>query len=306
MLFDMKIKRHISRWLLVAGLFSATIAAQKSQAQKGNEKETAKRQQENLLGDDGVKLLQELARERAIKASRLKESASTNKNPDELWDYHGITGPEHWHDLHKNFSLCGQGNAQSPIDIPEESAKSNLNIEFNYEPSSISLYNNGKTLLINYFAKAKIMLNKRKFKLVRLQFRTPSEHLVSGIEYPMEIQFYHRSADNTTAIVSVFVQAGQNNALLENIWNVMPEHINRETIVREKSFDANLLFPQDRTFYFYRGSLTTPPCTENVQWIIFANPIEASAEQLEIFSTILNNNRRPIQETNNRPVRIDS
>jgi carbonic anhydrase len=306
MLFDMKIERHISRWLLVAGLFSTTIAAQKAEEQKGSEKEAARRQQKNLLGDDGVKLLQELARERTIKASRLKESASSRKDPDELWDYHGITGPEHWHSLHKNFSMCAQGNTQSPIDIPEESAKSNLNIEFNYEPSSISLYNNGKTLLINYFAKAKIMLKKRKFKLVRLQFRTPSEHLVSGIEYPMEIQFYHRAADNTTAIVSVFVQAGQSNALLEKIWNVMPEHLNREIIVREKSFDANLLFPQDRTFYFYRGSLTTPPCTENVQWIIFANPIEASAEQLEIFSTILNNNRRPIQETNNRPVRIDS
>ena len=302
----MKISEYIFRLILGAGLCLLTMAAKPDQKQQEQDPKTKKAHQEALLGDDGVKLLQELARERAIKASNLKENSKKKIKPDDLWDYHGTTGPEHWSRLHHDFLLCGEGDAQSPIDIPAESAKSNLNIEFNYEPSSIGLYNNGKTLFINYFAKAKIVLNKRKFKLVRLQFRTPSEHVISGAEYPMEIQFHHRSADNTLALVSVFVQAGENNKVLENIWNVMPEHINRENVVREKSFDANMLFPEDRTFYFYRGSLTTPPCTENVQWVIFANPIEASLEQLEIFSTILNNNKRPVQETNNRSVRIDS
>ena len=265
-----------------------------------------KASREELLGDDGMKLLQELAREREIRSEDHKEQHLSKKKMRELWDYHDDIGPGHWHTLHEDFMLCNEGQAQSPIDIPANTNKSNLNVTFDYTPSSIGLFNDGKTVYVNYFGKAKILLKGRKYKLVRLLMRTPSEHHIDGREYPMEIQFYHRSADQGVAMVSVFVQPGEKNPLLEQIWNVMPEHLNRENVVREKTFDGNKLLPEDRTFYFYSGSLTTPPCTENVQWIIFSNPIQASPEQLEIFSAILNNNTRPLQERNNRPIRIDS
>ena len=268
-------------------------------------KDTHEQNQESILGPEGVKLLQELKNERKAKEMDRSRVRSIKKL-DYLWGYEGTNGPAHWHSLHKAFALCGQGTSQSPIDIPPTTIKRNLNIEVDYENSSIGLFNNGKTLFVNYFAKAKILLNKTKYKLIRLQFHTPSEHRVGGIEYPMEIQFYHRSAENNVAMISVFVEQGETNPLLEKIWNFMPEHINHENVIREKKFNAKLLFPNDSKFYFYTGSLTTPPCTENIPWVIFTNPIQASREQLEIFSTILDNNIRPIQATNNRAIRIDS
>ncbi len=204
---------------------------------------------------------------------------------------------------------------QSPIDIdPMEVTLTDLpDVQYFYQPTSIHMVNNGhSTLQGTYDPGSFIIIDDIEYDLQQFHFHSISEHtLALGAHFKMEMHLVHTSADGKAAVVTLLIREGEENQTLKEIWDNMPKHIEQEIFFpAENSFNIMDTFPSDRRSYRYEGSLTTPPCTEGVRWIILREPIEMSAEQIEKYRNITqhvccSNNNRPIQPLNGRRVFFD-
>jgi len=220
---------------------------------------------------------------------------------DVHWSHHkGEDGPENWSNLCDGFADCG-GKSQSPINIDtsilKKSEKSGA-LKFSYERSGVSIINNTHTVQFNVSGNNKVNLNGKDYKLLQFHYHSLSEHTIDGKRYPLEVHFVHKHSSNDFAVIGVLFNQGEENKLFQNFLANFPK-----TKGKFKSSDMiNLmsLFPKNKSYFSYSGSLTTPPCSEVVNWYVLQNFVSASNEQLEQFSMILNNNYRPIQALNNR------
>lgn len=222
------------------------------------------------------------------------------------WTYEGEEGPDHWGELSEDFALCSTGRTQSPINI-ETVIGTNINdIAFDYHDSALNILNNGHTVQVNYDAGSSITYNGVQYDLVQFHFHHPSEHTINGAASPMEIHFVHRSAEGNLAVVGVMLNEGaaDNPAYADVFANLPPEAAEVTTL--DAAVSAMSMLPEAKTYYTYSGSLTTPPCSEGVRWLLLDNPIELSAAQLEAFGSIFENDARPVQPQNARDVIEDS
>lgn len=227
------------------------------------------------------------------------ETASSKETP---WSYKGETGPEFWSSLDPSFKMCEEGEMQSPINIQSEqvkkaSTKNDLNINYNKETYVIK--DTGYAITATPIdSENSIKLNKDTYILDHLHFHYPSEHQVNGKSYPMEIHFVHKNQNNELAVIGVFVKEGEKNKQITDLLSTVSEVDGEgDQTVR---LDLNKWIPNDKTYYQYIGSLTTPPCTEGVIWNIFANSIEMSQEQISTFIELFPQNNRPIQPLHDR------
>ncbi|WP_256871634.1 carbonic anhydrase [Nostoc sp. TCL26-01] len=223
------------------------------------------------------------------------------------WGYIGKASPEHWGDLAPEFQLCQLGRQQTPINLQiagVKTAQSNSEdlLVINYQPTPLHLINNGKTIQVNYQPGSYIKYGNDTFELIQFHFHHLSEHRINGKSYDMELHFVHRHKTGNLAVLGVFLQAGAFNPKLQLIWDAMPQQPGRENRVKDIYIDACHFLPAQRRFLTYSGSLTTPPCSENVLWCVMAMPITASPEQIAKFSQIFPTNARPIQPLNHRLV----
>jgi carbonic anhydrase len=140
---------------------------------------------------------------------------------------------------------------------------------------------------------------------VQYHFHSPSEHTVKGQHHPMEMHLVHKSADNKLAVIGVFIDEGAHNAAFDPIWSNLPDTKGEEVHVENVMVDVNQLLPASMESYRYDGSLTTPPCSEGVKWIVMTTPIQMSAEQINAFRAIISGNNRPVQPLNSRVVETD-
>ncbi len=226
------------------------------------------------------------------------------------WGYHGTSGPEHWAELAPEFALCQQGTLQSPIDLaaayrqePSLLPPAPLPpLEFLYRPVGLALHNNGHTLQQQIPADSGhlVALGKR-FELVQIHFHAPSEHQIRGQNYPVEAHLVHRAADGELAVVGVFLQRGAPNPALQMLW-LTPPPVGQTQQQPELLFNPLELLPRNRSYYFYLGSLTTPPCTEGVRWFVLRKPITASESQILRFTQYYSDNARPPQPLHRRRV----
>lgn len=229
----------------------------------------------------------------------------SKKNAKDVhWSHHkGEDGPENWKNLCEEFADCG-GQAQSPINIinKEVSIGKDLAIpQFNYEKSKVNIINNGHTIQFNVDGNSIVKLNNKDYNLLQFHFHALSEHTIDGKHAPIEVHFVHKHSDTDFAVIGVMYTEGKQNELLKKYLDKFPT--NKGEYKSEDMIDIFNLLPKNKSYYYYKGSLTTPPCTEIVNWYVLKNPIEASKEQIQKFSKILHNNYRPIQNLNGRKIK---
>lgn len=235
------------------------------------------------------------------KESEAKEAHSTHPSN---WSYDGDTGPEHWGELDPANSACANGSEQSPINIEFSQVKADKKLEgiqIKYEPTTFSLVNNGHTVQANAKIESNsIVVEGIEYKLAQFHFHTPSEHQFNGQNYDMELHLVHKDANGKLAVLGVMIQERKENEKLESVWDVLPKEETEKDITVKEPIDLQALLPQDQTTFHYIGSLTTPPCTEEVKWVIFEQPIEMSKTQIQAFQEISPDNNRPVQSLKER------
>ena len=221
------------------------------------------------------------------------------------WSYQGETGPPAWGSLKPEFVLCGTGKRQSPINIDDaETLQGPAEpLQFNYPPSEGSVVNNGYTIQVDVSGDNLLTVRGSTYKLLHLQFHAPSEERINFRSYAMVAHLVHRNAEGQLAIVAVLLDPGTANNLIHKIWTHMPLDTGDRVRLPTGLIDLNELLPKEQRYYQFFGSLTTPPCTEGVLWLVFKQPTSISREQLRLFTQLFPNNARPVQATNGRPVR---
>lgn len=218
------------------------------------------------------------------------------------WSYEGETGPDHWGELTPEFRTCATGNKQSPINLSNMKSKEHTPIEFHYAPGGVEIVNNGHTIQVNYKKGNSIDVEGHTYELKQFHFHEPSENTLEGKSYPMEAHFVHADKEGHLAVVAVFFEEGQMNQELQKAWDFMPTHTNEKNKIGE-SVDAYILIPQNHDYFTFDGSLTTPPCSEGVLWLVMKGHDMASREQLEKFSVTMHHpNNRPVQPLNGRDI----
>ena len=221
------------------------------------------------------------------------------------WGYEGEHGPAHWGSLHPGFGVCSSGREQSPIDLTGAEAEVLSEIGFDYSPSPISILHNGHSIQVNYEPGSGIVLDGTRYELVQFHFHHRSEHTVDGADFPLELHLVHADADGALAVVGVFLEEGGANEALAPVFGQMPAESGPAALV-EGTVDAAALLPEQRTTWRYRGSLTTPPCSEGVSWLMMTEPVTASREQIEAFRALFPGNNRPVQPLNGRRLVTDA
>jgi carbonic anhydrase len=217
------------------------------------------------------------------------------------WTYSGHEGPENWAKLSAEFSGCS-GRNQSPIDLSGFIEADLAPIRFSYQAGSKEILNNGHTVQVNYAEGSSIQIDGMTFNLLQFHFHAPSENNIEGKSYPMEAHFVHADKDGNLAVVALMFEEGAENKALAKAWAQMPKHAGDKHAFKA-ALDAGELLPADRDYYRFNGSLTTPPCTEGVRWLVLKNPVTASKQQIAAFSSVLHEpNNRPLQAVNARPI----
>ncbi len=218
------------------------------------------------------------------------------------WGYEGKTGPSRWAKLSKDYRLCGIGETQSPIDIAQISGASVEPIVFDYNLTPLEIVHNGHTVQVNYQPGSGITAGGKRYELLQFHFHSPSEHSVAGRPAAMEVHFVHQSADGELAVVGALIEVGEENMALREPWAIMPKKAGKPRLEERVLINGRDLLPHDTGYYRYMGSLTTPPCSEGVNWYLLTEPISASIEQVRKFAAAVDANNRPTQAINNRLV----
>jgi len=219
------------------------------------------------------------------------------------WSYQGHGSAAHWAELDPGFTTCKLGKHQSPIDLQtkkvEKSATANP-IGFAYASGPGEVVNNGHTVQVNLPAAGAVTLDGTEYKLLQFHFHTPSEEKIDGKAYPLVAHLVHKNAQGQLAVVAVLFKTGKQNATLKPVFDKLPAK-QGETAPLDAINPADLL-PADRAYYAFMGSLTTPPCSEEVRWQVLKAPVEISAAQLASFKKLYAMNARPVQPLNGRKV----
>jgi len=217
------------------------------------------------------------------------------------WTYEGEEGPEHWGELAAEFDMCSKGRNQSPIDLVAHLSPELPELVFEYtKPGNLDEINTGHAIREVVTPGNIIVFHDERYELKQFHFHSPSEHRVNGEAFPMEVHFVHQDQKGNYAVVGLLFEEGETNDLLNELPSFRAE---RGEDPGGDPVDFNELIT-DRTDYFlYNGSLTTPPCTEGVQWIVLKQPVIASPEQIQHYHDLVGfDNNRPIQPHNSRLV----
>lgn len=234
--------------------------------------------------------------------SAIALSAGVMASGDKHWSYSGHTGPSHWKTLHSSFATCGSGKNQSPVNLTNMIEGDLPAIKFNYHSGGNEILNNGHTVQVNYKAGNLITVDDQAFELKQFHFHSPSENTIDNQAYPMEAHLVHADKEGNLAVIAIMFKQGAKNNELEKAWALMPEKSGKKHQLTDM-VDINKLLPVNHDYYRFNGSLTTPPCTEGVKWIVMKTIVTASKKQLEKFSqTMRHPNNRPIQPLNARMV----
>jgi carbonic anhydrase len=215
------------------------------------------------------------------------------------WSYQGHGGPAEWGELDPAFATCQLGKLQSPIDIRGAKAADLPAIKFDYKPSPLRVIDNGHSIQVNYAPGSSIDVGGTRYELVQFHFHKPSEEKIDGKAHAMVAHLVHKGADGKLAVVAVLLDAGGTNPTIDTIWKNLPQEKGKEATVNA-TIDAATLLPADHGYYTFQGSLTTPPCSEDVRWFVLKTPVKVAGSEITAFGKIYPMNARPSQPLNGR------
>ncbi|MEZ5788309.1 MAG: carbonic anhydrase family protein [Xanthobacteraceae bacterium] len=217
------------------------------------------------------------------------------------WGYEGAGGPARWGDLDKANQACSIGAQQSPIDI-EETIRAELPaLRINWAGALETIVNNGHTIQLNAAPGSTLKLGDVEYKLLQFHFHRPSEHLINGKSFPMEVHFVHQNAAGGLAVVGVLMATGGANAAFNKVVGTMPKQAG-STAKADAAINPNEFLPPTLTYYRYPGSLTTPPCSETVEWLLLTESVKVGDADIAAFAGLYAMNARPAQKNNRRAV----
>ncbi len=218
------------------------------------------------------------------------------------WGYSGAEGPSEWGNLSSDYAVCGTGMGQSPIDI-SHSVKADLGaIEVDYKSDGLSILNNGHAIQVNHNGGSYIKAQGKLYKLLQFHFHSPSENTYGGSPFPMEMHLVHKSDHGELAVIGVFMKEGAANSVIQSLWDNINPAVGQERHVPQVKVSPADLLPFNGSYFHFKGSLTTPPCSEGVQWYVMKTPIEVSSAQVQKFVSIIGHNARPVMPLNGRTV----
>ena len=222
------------------------------------------------------------------------------------WGYTGHESPQNWGDLDEKYTMCKVGASQSPINIKKDVIIDTNDLKpivFNYVTGASEVLNNGHTIQVNIKEGSSITVDGIEFALKQFHFHTPSENQIEGKNFPLEVHFVHASKDAQLAVVAVMYEDGAQNPIIKKIWEKMPHKKEEKNSCGLSSKIINDMLPKEKDYYRFSGSLTTPPCSEGVRWLVMKNYSNISAEQTKEFLELFHHaNNRPVQPINARQV----
>jgi carbonic anhydrase len=231
------------------------------------------------------------------------------------WGYEGEAGPAGWATLSPVYALCGNGKSQSPINIVKTDAKGGSTWQLDYKSTSLriahnehmeDIIDNGHTIQVTVDEGSVFTFEGKSYNLKQFHFHTPSEHTIDGQHAPMEMHMVHQAEDGTLAVVGILFQEGTvPNPNFEKIIANLPNAKGESKHITDVNLELKVHLPADNYAYHYVGSLTTPPCSEGVQWLVLRDPVRLTKDQIEAFASRIGPNNRPTQSLNDRVVKVD-
>lgn len=224
---------------------------------------------------------------------------------DVHWTYEGETGPQAWGKLKPDFNLCAIGKRQSPINIEDGNTLQGPAepVQFAYQPSNGTVVNNGHTIQVDVQGDNSITVRGSNYRLLQFHFHTPSEEQLNFKRFPMVAHLVHKNNEGQLAVVAVLLDEGASNPMIDKVWTYMPLDTGDRVRMPQGLLNVSELLPTDQRYYQFMGSLTTPPCSEGVLWMVMKQPVTISKAQYKLFTQLYPNNARPVQPVNGRPVR---
>jgi carbonic anhydrase len=221
------------------------------------------------------------------------------------WGYEGAAGPQHWGDIDAASKVCAAGSQQSPIDI-ENPIKAQLQpIKIAWHDRVETIVNNGHTIQLDVVPGSTLSVGNDNFTLLQFHFHHPSEHMIAGKASAMEAHFVHQNGGGSLAVLGVMMKAGSANTVFNKIVATMPRHAGAP-VKADPKIDPHALIPSERGYYRYAGSLTTPPCSEVVNWLLLRETISVAQADIDAFAKLFPMNARPVQSDNRRFVLMSS
>ena len=218
------------------------------------------------------------------------------------WTYEGKEGPENWGKLTPEFATCAVGRNQSPINIDSTTHASLKPLKSIQKFPAKDIVNNGHTVQINFKEGNMLVLDSAAYQMKQVHFHAPSENTIRGQSFPLEAHFVHADSKGNLTVIGVMFTEGKANPGLTKLWEQIPNEVGEPTALKSRVIPSELI-PGNHSYYRFSGSLTTPPCSEGVRWLLMKNPLTASKEQIEAFKhAVHHDNNRPVQALNGRVI----
>lgn len=215
------------------------------------------------------------------------------------WTYEGDEGQKNWASLDERFAMCEKGLNQSPINITSAIDAELSPLVFEGEAKATTFINNGHTVQANFQSGNYVTIDNKKYGLKQIHFHTPSENHIDGEVFPLEAHLVHVDKNNDLAVIGIMFKVSSDNSVLNKLLRNLPENKDDKEEVKSEIFGYEIL-PEAKEYYRFNGSLTTPPCSEGVKWVVLKTPVEISQSQLNDFMNVMPKNARDIQELNAR------
>jgi carbonic anhydrase len=218
---------------------------------------------------------------------------------DAHWSYEGADGPAKWGELDAANRVCSVGAQQSPIDIGDVIRAQLTPLKITWDKRAETVVNNGHTIQVNIGESSVLGYGNTNYRLLQFHFHHPSEHLIGGKSFPMEVHFVHSNAAGSLAVIGALMSAGRANPVFNKIVSTMPDK-EGPAAKADPAINPNGLLPAARSYYRYYGSLTTPPCSETVDWLLLTDPLQVADADIARFAKLYPMNARPAQKGNRR------
>lgn len=233
---------------------------------------------------------------------RLEEAAAKKKeaNPPSAmppWAYEGPLGPDSWGE---RYAMCGRGRNQSPINLAGPLLRVKYELIHDYRAGPLAIVNDGKTWQVNVAPGSKMRIDSMPYDLISMTFQRPSGEQLDGKSFPMGIHLLHRDKAGKQVTLVVLLREGNENPGIKQLWSHAPAKEGPQVQPEGVAFNPANLLPRELNFLTYEGSLTTPPCSENMRYYVIKEPINISREQIMQYPFKISS--RPVQPQNGRPI----